>query len=155
MNRPKQCIVTIIFALACGGCVNVLKHNEVVAADRAVEFAKAAIVERNYEKASKLLPEGGQQPEFVKQIEDLVIKAHPASYPTKVTAKEFEPIPGQKAIRIFLIGENGKDEKFYYSFMLTGTVDEGYRVAEIYRYKDSFPASQTRKPLSVQKSTDN
>lgn len=154
MNKQKPLLVFTIIFLAFSSCVNVLHHNEDVAAAKAVEFVKAAFVERNFERASKSLPIRRQNPNSVKQVEDLVTKMHSSSYPTKVTATEYEPVPGQKAIRIFLIGENNQNEKFYYATVLEGTVDEGYSVVESYRSPKPFPSSAARKPLPIKRSTD-
>jgi hypothetical protein len=79
MMKVTLLTILIIFTLACKGYVRVLKHNEVIAADKAVEFAKAAIIERDYEKASELLPAGGRQPAVVKEIERVSSESSPGS----------------------------------------------------------------------------
>jgi len=154
MNKQKPLLVFTIIFLAFSSCVNVFHHDQDLAAAKTVEFAKAAFVERNFEKASKALPIRRQNPNSVKQVEDIVTKMHPSSYPEFVTATEYEPVPGQKVIRIFLIGENDQNEKFYYAVILEGTVDEGYSVVECYRSPEPLPSSGTRKPLPTQRSTD-
>ena len=154
MHKQKQLFLLTIFLLTLNSCASVIKHNQEVAAVKAIEFAKAAIIDRDFEKASKLLPVERQNPASIKQLEDLITKIHPTSYPTKVTAIEYEPMHGQKAIKLFLVGENNQQETFYYTFILAGTVDEGYGIIEVYRSRSAFPPSQTRKALSDKRSTD-
>src|SRR5687768_12065543 len=119
MKKQKQVFILAIFIFLFVSCISVLKHNEKDAAIVAIKFAGAALIERDFEKASKLLPVARQSPASIKQMEDLITKLHPASYPSSISATEDEPIPGQKAIRIFLVGENNQDEKFYYALVLT------------------------------------
>src|SRR4051812_2853496 len=126
MYKQKQLFLLTIFFITLNSCVSVIKHDQEVAAEKAIEFARVAIIDRDFVKASKLLPVERQGPASAKQLEDLITKIHPTSYPTKVTAVEYEPMPGQKAIKLFLVGENNQNETFYYTFVLTGTVDEGY-----------------------------
>lgn len=123
-----------------------------MAAIKAVEFSKLAFIERDYEGASKLLPSDEQNPATVEKIKELITKMHPASFPIKVTAVDYEPIHGQAAIRIYLLGENGS-EKFYYGFVLVGSADEGYSVSEIYRSTEPFQSSQLKQQLPVKRST--
>jgi hypothetical protein len=147
VNKKKQLFILAVSIFIFVSCTKVLKHNEQIAASKANEFAKFGLIQRDYEKAAKLLPVERQSPASVKQIEELITKLHPSTYPSKVSATEYEPIFGQKALRIFLVGENNQNEQFYYSFVLIGTVDEGYNVTEVYRFPNGFPPSQMRKPI--------
>lgn len=151
MNRQTKLILRSLLILAFGACVTAIRHNQDAAAIKAVEFARLAFILQNYEGASKLLPPN-QNSSTVEKIKELVTKMHPTSYPTKVTATDYEPLPGQKAMRIYLLGEND-DEKFYYGFVMVGTEGEGYSVSEIYRGSEKLPSSGMKQPLPVKRST--
>ena len=68
------------------------------------------------------------------------------------TATEYEPMSGEKAIYIFLKGQN-RDEQFAYRVTLEGTAAAGYRVLKIDQGM-AFPTLSNQKkafepPLSV------
>src|SRR5947209_11904594 len=100
MDRQVREILTGIIILASSSCVTAIQHNPDMAAIKAVQFAKLAFIQQDYESASKLLPAGQQNSSGAEKIKELVTKMHPTSYPTKVTATDYEPVPGQKAIKI-------------------------------------------------------
>ena len=80
------------------------------------------------------------------QFKELVAKMHPSNYPTKVQSTEFEPMPGQKAMNIFLVGEHG-EEKFYYRFTMEGVKETDYKVSGLWRGQGPYPPSKMRKTL--------
>ena len=79
-------------------------------------------------------------------LADAIKKQHPNGYPTSVRATEYEPVPGQAAIQIFLSGDNGS-EQFYYRVPLVGTVDTGYSPDGVFRGTGPYPASSLRQRL--------
>jgi hypothetical protein len=73
-------------------------------------------------------------------------------YPISLTAEEFEPMPGQKGMNIFLYGEN-ESEKFFYRLTMEGTTGMGYEVSGIYRGSGPYPPSKSRQRLKAAYST--
>ena len=121
-------------------------HRPDMAANSAVEFARAAFVEKDDGKAFKLLWDGGRQPVSREWLAESVRKMHPNGYPTEVKAIEYEPVPGQPAMSIYLRGTNGSEE-FLYRLLLQGTSDTGYKVSDFFRGNGPYPTSPLRKPL--------
>jgi hypothetical protein len=145
---------TILLSIVCltlAGCVTPINHNEDLAAIKAVEFARIAFIQRDIESASKLLPSNQQHPDTVETLSRLVSEIHPSSYPRKVTATSYERIPGQKAMKIYLLGENDS-EKFYYCLVMVGTSDEGYAVSQVFRSQRPYASTGRQQPLQIQRS---
>jgi hypothetical protein len=88
----------------------------------------------------------------IDKFKQSITAMHPRDYPTKVTAQEFEPMAGEKAIHVFLTGRNDQ-EQFSYRVTLEGTAASGYRVLKIDQ-GTSFPTLTNQKralkpPLSM------
>ena len=69
-----------------------------------------------------------------------------------MTALEFEPMAGEKAIYVFLTGRN-EDQQFSYRVTLEGTAATGYKVLKVDQGM-SFPTLTNQKqafkpPLSI------
>ena len=103
-------------------------------------------MKQDAEAGYSLLSESARQQLSLEQFKQVNAKLHPSTFPTKVVANEFESIPGEKAMNIFLIGENRK-EQFYYRLPMEGTVTDGYRVSGLYRGNGPYPASNLRQKL--------
>jgi hypothetical protein len=133
--------IMLTLAIAWGvGCFKALRHNPDSAAIQAVLFAKTAIIERNFSSAYGMLATSTQQGLTAEQFRNLIITFHPNSWPKSVSAVEYEPLPGQKAMNIYLYGKE-RDETFLYKFVMEGTEDVGYKVAAISRLSDPLPTS--------------
>jgi hypothetical protein len=122
-----------------------------MAALGAVSFAKESFIDLNQPVAYGLLSEGMQRRLSEDQFINLVAEMHPKAFPRVVTATEYEPVPGQDAVNIFLYGENG-DKKFHYRLTMRASAYGGYNVASLFRIAAPTP-SPSRKPLSVKRST--
>jgi hypothetical protein len=83
----------------------------------------------------------------------VVANMHPTGMPSRIEASEFEPVPGQEAMNIFLVGESA-GEPFYYRFGMRGTVAKGYRVSGLFRGNGPYPASPLRQGLPVKRSAE-
>jgi hypothetical protein len=59
-------------------------------------------------------------------------------------------MPGEKAIYVFLTGENS-GEHFYYRLTMEGTAPTGYKVLRLDRAAQPYPSSNERKRFSDQK----
>ena len=145
MSRRNAALLSLT-ALAFVSCVNVISHEPKDAAQAAAEFAEVAFVERDLPRAHGLMSEAARRNVPMGQFTDLVAQMHPNGYPTEVSATEFEPIPGQRAMNIFLRGTGGGEE-FYYRFVLEGDARSGYRVTYLGRGSGPYPPSPRRKPL--------
>ncbi len=135
-------ILTVLLFLV--GCISVITHDEKKAAVAAEEFARIALVKQNLSEAYDLLSPVGK-PTFG-QFQDVLTKMHPSAFPLTLRATEFEPIPGQNGINIFLLGEHGS-EIFYYRLLMAGTAALGYKVSGIWRGNGPYPASKLRQEL--------
>ena len=148
MNKHIFSIGYLVCALSLG-CVpqvNVLRHEPSMAAKQADRFADTAFIKRELEAAYSMLSDGMKAQVSFEQFKGLLTKMHPSGYPMKVQSKEFEPIPGQKAMNIFLIGERA-DEKFYYRFLMEGVKETDYRVSGLWRGQGPYPSSKMRQTL--------
>ncbi|HEX9264066.1 MAG TPA: hypothetical protein VF977_06830 [Candidatus Binatia bacterium] len=120
-----------------------MKQDETLAARRAIEFAQAAFVDQNLEKAYELLSDGGKRHLSFDKFKDTVTRMHPRGFPTKVTAKEFQPMPGENAIWIYLTGRDSEDQ-FGYRLTLERDSKADYRVLTF----DSGVVGRMFSPLS-------
>ena len=113
------------------GCAGKAEHDEALAAKRAVEFAETVFVQNDIEKGYRLLSDGARRHVPIEKFKETVTRMHPKGYPTSVTAREFEPMPGgEKAIYIFLTGD-GSGDRFDYKLTLEGSAATDYRVTNL------------------------
>ena len=124
--------LTFIMLAAIPACSShASKQNPELAAARAVEFARAAFVDRDIDKAYGLLdPEFQAYAPKEKFVEVITTMNSPIS-PTVITATEFEPILGQEGMNIYLTGEDG-GEKFYYRIPMKGSEGNVIRPRECF-----------------------
>ena len=140
-------IVALVASVFAAGCTaRLLRHDQNVAAARAEEFLTHAVLKQDIAAAHLMLREQTKEKFTHAALAKVVQQQHPKGYPTSLRAIEYEPVPGQAAIQIFLFGEN-PSEKFYYRVPLVGTVDEGYSPDGIYRGNGPYPPSALRQPL--------
>jgi hypothetical protein len=146
-TRLALTAVTISVAVLFLSCqTRMLRHDQQVAATRAEAFLRHAVVERDFPSAYAMLREEDRQQTTQAAFVDIIKREHPKGYPTGVRATEYEPVLGQAAVQIFLVGEND-GEKFYYRVPMVGTVDSGYSPNGLFRGPQPYPASGLRKPL--------
>jgi hypothetical protein len=119
-----------------------------MAAESAEEFAQVAIIDNDPERAHSLLWEQGKVRLSVDEIAQGLERMHPEGRPTKIRAIEYEPVFGQPAMNIFLRGTGINDsDDAYYRFVMMGTEESGYRVADFMRGSGPYPPSSIRKPI--------
>ena len=126
-------------------CAKPIQHDENMAAKRAVEFARVVLIDKNLERGYELLSDGGKRHVPLDKFKQTILSMNARGYPSRVTATDYEPMPGEQAIYIFLRGQNG-DEQIQYRITLQGTAATGYRVLKLDQGA-SFPslANQKRK----------
>ncbi|SRR5229473_5901235 len=138
---------------ASSGCVGVIRHDEDLAATSAVQFARIAIIDQDYASAFESLSDRGRAKSSAARLQETIMQIHPRGRPKLITAAEFEPLPRQRAMNIYLFGR-ADDEEFAYKFEMEGTADTGYKVASISRLRTPLPQFATRRPLPNRRSTD-
>lgn len=146
--------LALLWALAVFtfACVESVKHDEMLAAKRAIEFARTVFIDKSFERGYELLSESGRRHVPFDKFKQSIVAMSPRGHLNKVFATEYEPMPGEKAIYIFLKGQNG-DEQFTYRITLEGTAATDYKVLKIDQGA-SFPTLSNQKhkfetPLSA------
>lgn len=140
----------LLFLMSC--TAKVISHDEDMAAKSAIEFSKVALVQHDIQNGYSLLSENAKKRISFEKYSQVFSQMHPSLYPISLTAEEFEPMPGQKGMNIFLYGENGS-EKFFYRLTMEGTTGTGYKVSGIYRGSGPYPPSKLRQTLKTAYST--
>jgi hypothetical protein len=131
------------------GCIESVEHDPAGAGKKAEEFAQIAFVKQDVENGYGLLADGTRRYVSREQFKQVLAKLHPRAYPKNVKASEYEPMAGEKAIYIFLTGENS-GERFYYRLTLEGTATTPYRVLRLDRAAEPYPPSNEKKQLRGQ-----
>jgi hypothetical protein len=139
----KHYFYPLILAIGLFGCAESIKHDEVAAGKKAEEFAKVAFVRQDIENGYAFLADATKRYVSLEQFKTVVSKLHPKAFPKTVTASEYQPMHGEKAIYIFLIGDNS-GEHFYYRLTMEGTATTGYRVLRLDRSIAPYPPSNDK-----------
>ena len=151
MNRQRSIFRTLAASLLivvwCISCAKSTKQDENLAAQRAIEFAEIVLINKNFDHGYQLLSEGGKRHIPLVKFKDAVTRLHPSGFPASVTAKEYQPMPGENAVWIYLSGEN---PEVHYRVTMEATESGDYKVLTL----DSggvgrmFSSSSDRKELS-------
>jgi hypothetical protein len=113
-------------------CAKSFEHDPKVAGKRAEEFAQVVFVRKDFDQGYALLSESGKRYVSPQKFKETIVKSHPRHYPTRISATDYEPMPGEKAIYIYLSGEDA-GEQFNYTLTLEGTAATDYRVTRFSR----------------------
>jgi len=140
----------LVFAVGAMSCMETINHDESSVRKKAEEFARVAFVKQDVENGYALLADGTKRYVSQEQFKAVLSKLHPKAFPKTVTALEYEPMPGEKAIYVFLTGENS-GEHFYYRLTMECTATTGYKVLRLDRAGQPYPSSNERKRFSGQK----
>src|SRR5262245_11025986 len=118
-----------VFALllALMSCAKNIKHDDALAAKRAIEFAQVILVDKNFERGYDFLSDNGKRHLSLAKFKETIARMHPRSFPTKGTALEYQPMPGENAIWIYMAGQNA-EEQFQYRLTLETTDGGDYKV---------------------------
>jgi hypothetical protein len=152
MRKPIFILLLGGFLLSAG-CARVIRHNQDLAAIEAIQLAKIAIINRDYEQARARLALHTLNGTSVAKFQSVIEQIHTAGWPSSIKAVRYEPLPGQRAMRIYLQGKSSKED-FFYLFVMEGDADAGYHVTDIFRLRDPIPSSGSIKPLPVERTTD-
>ena len=154
-KRWNLCCLT---ALALGivmiaGCAESVKHDEVLAAKRALEFGQLAFVEKNFDKSYDLLSDGGKRHVPRDKFKQSLTAMHARTFPTKLAAIEYEPMADEKAIYIFIRGQNSEDQ-FNYRLTMEGSATIGYKVLKIDQGTGFFTLSNKKQAFKPPLTTE-
>ena len=147
---PKYYFYPLVFAVGLMSCVDTINHDASSAGKKAEDFAQVVFVKQDVENGYGLLADGTKRYVSREQFKAVLSKLHPKAFPKTVTALEYEPMPGEKAIYVFLTGENS-GEHFYYRLTMEGTATTGYKVLRLDRASQPYPPSNEKKRFSGQK----
>jgi len=129
-----------------------IPHDPDRAANSAIAFAKVAFVQQDHEAGYARLSENTRKTVSLSEYKKTMKSIHPDLFPLTVTAEEYEPMPGQPAMTIYLKGENGSEE-FFYRLIMEGTSLSGYSVSGFLRGNGPYPESGLRQKLKTPPST--
>lgn len=118
------CLTALALASSCAGKY---EHSPSVAGQKAEEFAVLAWVKQDYNAAYLLLAEGTRRHVSPEQFKQTLTKDQSSVRPARIVAREYEPMAGEKAIYIYLTGEDGGGPSAY-RITLEGTASSGYKV---------------------------
>jgi hypothetical protein len=127
-------------------CAQSTPHDENLAAKRAIEFAQVTLINKNLDQGYELLAPGGKRHISLDKFKETVTRLHPRGFPTRVTAKEFQAMPGENAMWIYLTGQNSEDQ-FQYRLTMEATGNGDYKVLTL----DSGTVGRLFSPLSEKK----
>lgn len=131
-NAKRNAYGLFVLAIGLIGCAESFKHDEVLAGKRAAEFAQVVFVKQDFVNGYALLSDAAKRYVSPEKFKETVSRLHPRTNPKSVTATEYEPMHGEKAIYIFLLGENA-GEHFYYMLTMEGTAATDYKVSRLTR----------------------
>jgi hypothetical protein len=151
-QRLSQLVLLGVLAVFAFACAESVKHDQTLAAKRAIEFARTVFIDQSFERGYELLSDSGKRHVPFDKFKQTIVAMSPRSRLSKVIATEYEPMPGEKAIYIFLKGQNG-GEQLTYRITLEGTAATDYKVLKIDQGA-SFPTLSNQKrtfetPLSA------
>jgi len=148
-----SCLAVFALVVGLAGCAESVKHDEVLAAKRALEFGRIAFLEKNLDKGYDLLSDGGRRHVPRDKFKQSVAAMHGRAYPTKLTALEYEPMSDEKAIYIFVRGQNSENE-FNYRLTMEGTAVSDYKVLKIDQGTGFFSLSNKKQAFKPPLTTE-
>jgi len=143
-RRLTTCLLTAVWLI---GCAESTKQDENLAGQRAIEFAQIVLVNKNFDQGYQLLSDSGKRHISLEKFKETMTRLHPRGFPTSVTAKEYQPMPGENALWIYLTGESPEG---HYRLTMEATASGDYKVLTV----DSggvgrlFPSSSDKKAFS-------
>lgn len=124
---PIRHLIVLVLLITLTSCAKSVKHDEGLAAKRAIEFAQVTLVKKDFERGYELLSDGGKRHLSREKFKETLTRMHPRNFPTKVTALESQPMPGENAVWIYLTGQNA-EEQFGYRLTMEDTGNSDYKV---------------------------
>jgi hypothetical protein len=88
------------------------------------------LINKNFDQGYDLLSDGGKRHISLAIFKETMTRLHPRGFPTRVTAKEYQPMPGENALWILMTGQNDEDQ-FQYRFTMEATASGDYKVLSL------------------------
>ena len=140
-------LTALAVVIMLAGCAESVKHDEVLAAKRALESGRLFFIEKNFDKGYDLLSDGGRRHVPRDKFKQSLAAMHARNFPTKLTAAEYEPMADEKAIYIFIRGQSG-EEQLNYRFTMEGTAATGYKLLKIDQGTGFFTLSNKKQAFN-------
>jgi len=151
-------LLALALMIMLTSCAESVKHDEIRAAKRALEFGRFVFFEKNFDKGYDLLSDGGKRHVPRDKFKQSIAAMHTRSYPTKLTATEYEPMADENAIYIYVTGQNS-EEQFNYRLTMEGSAATDYKVLKIDQGTGFFTLASRKQPfkptLSIEQSLSN
>jgi hypothetical protein len=138
--------VLLLAGCAVAPQVRTLNHSPSSAASVAQRYVDLLVVQQNVDAAYALVDTDARARISSTELKDAVTKAPGYGLVTSIQATEYQPVPGQPAIDIFLTGSGG-GATVYYVVRLSGTADKGYQVNDLGVQSEPYPATALRDRL--------
>jgi len=129
-------------------CSKPVDHDPVLAGQKAVEFVRAAFVRQDDENAYALLSDSTKRYVPLNKFKETLSRLRPGARPSKVTATEYEPMPGEKAVYVYIVVGGNPDQQSEYTVTMEGTASTDYRVSKITRGLSYIPSTTEKKKFS-------
>jgi len=142
--QQRMRFLCLPIAVALLGCVESIEHDQARAVKKAEEFVQVAFVKSDADRGYGLLAPATRRYVSLEQFKRVVARMHPQAAPKSVRVLEFEPMKGEKAIYVYLSGENS-GEWFHYRITLEGTAKTDYGVLKFERSNEPYAGSSDRK----------
>ena len=110
------------------GCSENYTHDENLAAAQAVEFARVAFIQHDFDRGYLLLADKARAYVPLEKFKEKITYMHPNGYPIKVSIAGAAAVTGEKMVAVTLHGNGRGGEQFDYAVTLVGTAQTGYRV---------------------------
>jgi hypothetical protein len=154
MNHARKLYLdALVLAAVLTSCAESVKHDEVRAAKRALEVGRVALLEKHLDQAYDLIGESGKRYVPRDKFKQSIAAMHMRDYPTKLAALEYEPMADEKAIYIFIRGQNSEDT-FNYRFTMEGNAATDYKVLRIDQGTGFFTLSNKKQafkpPITIE-----
>jgi hypothetical protein len=143
MCRSATTLSVLLLCSLLSSCasVQVIEHDPDAAAKVAIEFAKRGYVNKDFKEAYILITQDSPTPLTEEAVKTVIEKMHPDGYPDKVDKLGYEPLPGQRAMNILLLGTDSKKNEYHYRLVMTGDAKQGYKVGGLFRGNKAYPQS--------------
>ena len=128
----RRSFFLMILAVYFTGCSEPITHNEELAGRRALEFAEVTLVRQDFEKGYAKLSNRSKGYVTMEKFRETISRLHPGGFPTRIKVIGSKPMKDEKAIYIYLSGENS-GKQFHYTLILNGTDASDYQVSIIDR----------------------
>ena len=139
-------MATLLLAMTLTSCAESVKHDETRAAKAALEFGRMVFFEKNFDKGYDMLADGGRRHVPRDKFKQSIEAMHARNFPIRLSAMEYEPMADEKAIYIFVTGQND-DEQFNYRFTMEGSAATDYRVLKIDQGSGFFALASKKRPF--------